>query len=168
MVKSATVQHHHVLSIAAPHRPHLHPRDPQHYALGDLGSGRAKDPPGAPPGPMDRGMEGGTCRDVPGCGRSVLGVRPSPTFPRSGNPPGVRGWAGGAAAKPSCSSPTPGRGILCGTPIPRVPHAPAPGTRSNLVPEGPQPVLHPTWMLWSIIRYQNNASPRPLSASRRC
>lgn len=41
-----------------------------------------------------RGTHGGMCQ---GCGRSVLGVRPSPAFPRAGNLPGVRGWAGGCS-----------------------------------------------------------------------
>lgn len=40
--------------------------------------------------------QAGMCQ---GCGRSMLGVQPSPTFPKAGNEPRVRGWAGGLQPK---------------------------------------------------------------------
>ena len=136
--------------------------------------GEPKGWPGAPPNPGDtekeRGTHAGMCR---GCGRSVLGVRPSPAFPRAGNPPGVRGWAGGCSQNPPAAPPSGvglGSGPEAAVPVPRVPHPVALGTRSPLVttpaPNAPRagrgrPDPHPTRVLRSIIRYRNKSPASP-------
>lgn len=122
------------------------------WGLGGLRRGRGS--------PRSHGQGDGGRGDMQGCAglREVrAGCPAQPHIPegwKRARGQGL-GW-GGCSQTLLLITPRPRWGILCEPPVPRVPHAPAPGTRSTLVPKGPQPDPHPARVQWSIIRYQNN------------